>query len=118
VMRPGAWALLLVPDVKHAETVETPDITDPEELFRLYGQRDHVRAYGWDYLDRLREAGLETEVLRLHEVLTDETIHACRLLKFGEVEPIFLARPTAGSAGAGGVALSTAAPAPGATQPR
>lgn len=93
VMRPGAWAMLLVPDVQQATTFETPDVTDPEELFRLYGQHDHVRAYGWDYVDRLRDAGLETEVVRLDEVLTDETIRTCRLLKFGEVEPIFLARP-------------------------
>jgi SAM-dependent methyltransferase len=93
VMRPGAWALLLVPQIEGATTFETPDITDPDELFRLHGQRDHVRTYGWDYLDRLREAGLEPEMLRLDEVLTPETIRRCRLLKFGEVEPIFLARP-------------------------
>jgi SAM-dependent methyltransferase len=118
VMAPGAWALLLVPEVEHPTTSETPDITDPKELFRLYGQRDHVRVYGWDYLDRLREAGLETEVLRLGEVLTDETIHACRLRKFGEVELIFLARAAAVSSRTGGVGLGGTAPAPGATQPR
>jgi SAM-dependent methyltransferase len=94
VLRPGGWAMLLVPDVSDATTAETPDITDPDELYRIYGQHDHVRAYGWDYLDRLRDAGLETEVLRLDEVLTAETIRACRLLKFGTVEPVFLAHPT------------------------
>jgi len=93
VMGPGGWALLLVPEVREAETFETPDVTDPEELFRLHGQHDHVRTYGWDYLDRLRESGLETEVLRLDEVLTEETIRTCRLLKFGVVDPIFIARP-------------------------
>lgn len=104
VLRTGGWALLLVPDVKDAATFETPEITDPQELSRLHGQHDHVRTYGWDYLDRLRDAGLETEVLRLDTVLTDETIRTCRLLKFGEVEPVFLARPVPVPAAATAVA--------------
>lgn len=96
VLRPGAWAILLVPDVTSLRTVETPDITDPDEMLRLYGQRDHVRRYGWDYLDRLRDSGLEPEVVRFQQILSSETIRTCRLLKFGEVEPVFLARRTSG----------------------
>ena len=92
VLRPGGWAMLLVPDVRGAVTEESPELSDPEELLRLYGQRDHVRRYGWDYLDRLRGAGFTPEVVRLGQILTEETITLCRLVKFGEVEPLFLAR--------------------------
>lgn len=92
VLRPGGWAMLLVPDVHEPMTVESPEITDPEERLMLYGQRDHVRRYGWDYLDRLRAAGFAPEVIRLGDILPRETIEVCRLRKFGEVEPLFLAR--------------------------
>jgi SAM-dependent methyltransferase len=93
VLKPGGWAMLLVPDVHEATTSEDLNVTDPNERLRLYGQTDHVRTYGWDYVDRLSEAGLSTEVIRLGELLTPETIRLCRLVKFGEVEPLFIARP-------------------------
>lgn len=92
VLRPDGWAMLLVPDVQLPHTAETPDIDDPDEMLRLYGQRDHVRRYGWDYLDRLRDSGLEPEVIRLGGLITPATASVCRLLKFGEIEPLFLAR--------------------------
>ncbi len=93
VMRPGGWGMLLVPDVSEPTTQEDPSVTDPAERERLYGQSDHVRRYGRDYVDRLRAAGFATEVIRLEDHLTPETIEACRLRKFGEVEPLFLVRP-------------------------
>ena len=90
VLRPGGWAMLLVPDVREPHTAESPEVTDPEQRTLFYGQSDHVRRYGWDYVERLRKAGFDPEVVRLGEVLPEETIHTCRLVKFGEVEPLFL----------------------------
>jgi len=92
VLRPGGLAILLVPDVREERTVEDPSITDPDERRRLFGQDDHVRTYGWDYLDRLRSAGFEVEVVQLEEELGPDAIERHRLRKFGEVEPIFLGR--------------------------
>ena len=58
VLRPGGWAILQVPvDSARSETFEDPSIDDPAERLRLFGQEDHVRIYGGDYVDRLREAG-------------------------------------------------------------
>jgi SAM-dependent methyltransferase len=94
VLRPDGWAILLVPDVTAAMTAETPGITDPNEMLKLYGQRDHVRRYGWDYVDRLAEAGLRAEVVCLDTILGPQTVSVCRLLKFGVVEPLFLVRRT------------------------
>jgi SAM-dependent methyltransferase len=63
VLRPGGWALVLVPlDLQRAETLEDPLITDPDERERLYWQRDHVRLYGRDFPERLRDAGLDVVV--------------------------------------------------------
>ena len=56
VLRPGGWALLLAPDVRAEKTIEDPSIVDAAERRRLYGQADHVRRYGFDYLDRLLSA--------------------------------------------------------------
>ena len=90
VLRPGGWAILLVPDVHAETTVEDPSVTDPAERRRRFGQHDHVRVYGWDYLDRLGSAGFEVEVVEMERELSGEDIERHRLRKFGEVEPIFL----------------------------
>jgi SAM-dependent methyltransferase len=61
VLKPGGWALLLVP-ISAEHTIEDLSVTSPEERERLYGQRDHVRRYGPDYVDRLRSAGFTVKV--------------------------------------------------------
>jgi len=96
VLRSNAWALLQVPDMEGEKTLVTEEdstIDDPNERLRRFGQQDHVRRYGWDYLDRLAAAGLRVEVVRPEELFSVDTVQRCRLRKFGHVEPIFLARP-------------------------
>lgn len=94
VLKPSGWALLLVPEVHADVTEEEPTIADPEEQQRRFGQDDHVRRYGWDYVTRLEAAGLTVEVIRLETLLSEETIERERLRKFGEIEPVFVARPS------------------------
>jgi predicted SAM-dependent methyltransferase len=58
ILRPEGWALLLVPfDAARSETFEDPNVVDPKERERLFGQFDHVRVYGRDFKDRLEHAG-------------------------------------------------------------
>lgn len=64
VLKPDGWAVLLVP-VNAEKTREDPSVVDPAERLRLFGQKDHVRMYGPDYGDRLREAGFVVTVLRV-----------------------------------------------------
>jgi SAM-dependent methyltransferase len=92
VLKPGGWALLQVPDVAADRTDEDPSVTEPVERDRRFGQHDHVRRYGWDYVDRLREAGFSVEVARPESHLPEAVIERYRLRKFGEVEPIFVCR--------------------------
>jgi SAM-dependent methyltransferase len=92
VLKPGGWALLLVPDVRDAVTVEDPWIADPEEQLRRFGQHDHVRRYGWDYVKRLSAAGFEVTVERPDQLFDVRTIHRNRLERSGDLEPLFLAR--------------------------
>jgi SAM-dependent methyltransferase len=58
VLKPSGWAVLLVP-LYQPPTFEDPSVTDPDDRERLFGQHDHVRKYGPDYADRLREAGFD-----------------------------------------------------------
>lgn len=59
VLKPGGWAILQVPFFHPLKdhTLEDKRITDPAEREKLYGQNDHVRLYGKDYPDRIRQAG-------------------------------------------------------------
>ena len=70
-LKPGGWAVLNVP-VTVDETVEDPDETDPAERLRRFGQDDHVRRYGPDYADRLKEAGFRVTVRRPVDLLPSE----------------------------------------------
>jgi ubiquinone/menaquinone biosynthesis C-methylase UbiE len=90
VLKPGGWAVLQVPDVEATRTDEDADVTDPAERERRFGQHDHVRRYGWDYVGRLEEAGLSVVVERQETEIPPEIVEQCRLRKFGEVEPIFI----------------------------
>ena len=69
VLRPTGWAVLNVP-ITADTTVEDLSITDPAERLRLYGQHDHVRRYGPDYLARLEEAGFVVEVYSPGDLLS------------------------------------------------
>jgi SAM-dependent methyltransferase len=71
VLKPSGWALLLVP-ITADRTVEDPAVTDPSERLRRFGQEDHVRRYGPDYEDRLREAGFEVVVTEVSDLVGSE----------------------------------------------
>jgi SAM-dependent methyltransferase len=63
VLKPGGWAILQVPlDPQRASTYEDFTITSPAEREKHFGQVDHVRVYGLDYVDRLRSAGFTVKV--------------------------------------------------------
>lgn len=62
ILRPGGWGVVLSPvDYQRAETFEDDTITDPAERTRLFGQYDHRRVFGRDYVERLRSVGFEAE---------------------------------------------------------
>jgi SAM-dependent methyltransferase len=74
VLRPGGFALILVPiDLARDATLEDPAVTTPEQRVAAYWQADHVRLYGLDIADRLRDAGFSVTVERPAEELPPET---------------------------------------------
>jgi len=63
IMKPGGCAVLQVPIARAlAATIEDPAVTDAKERERRFGQYDHIRLYGRDYLRRLEEAGFSVTV--------------------------------------------------------
>jgi len=92
VLKPGGWAVLQVP-IRSDMTYEDPNVTDPSERERLFGQSDHVRVYGTDYRERLEESGLLVEVIPYHKNLSWR-----KLLMYGlryEKDDIYLCRKKA-----------------------
>lgn len=73
VLRSQGWAIISVP-VTADRTIEDPTITDPKARLRLFGQEDHVRCYGPDYVDRLRESGFYVQEFVPSELFSAEEI--------------------------------------------
>ena len=67
-LKSNGWAILLVP-ITVEETYEDPSIIEPKERLKVFGQEDHVRRYGPDFADRLREAGFSVEVTEVNDLV-------------------------------------------------
>ena len=86
VLKPGGFAILQVPiEMEKKETYEDPSITDPKERERLFGQYDHVRNYGIDYFDRLKQAGFTVKVDALFSTLSYKEVFKYGLYKDEEL---------------------------------
>jgi SAM-dependent methyltransferase len=75
VLKPGGWAILLVPFINPIPDVTFSDnsITDARERERIFGQADHVRKYGHDYAARLAQAGFTVDADRFAFSLDTDT---------------------------------------------
>jgi SAM-dependent methyltransferase len=89
VLKKGGWGIIQSPVYDLEKTVEDPNITDPVERERVFGQRDHVRKYGKDYAERLRQSGLQIEedafvtnlpnaLVQRHGLPEEEIVFVCR----------------------------------------
>jgi SAM-dependent methyltransferase len=63
ILKPGGFAIIDVPiDYSRAETYEDFNITSPEKRTEVFWQFDHLRLYGRDFPDKLRQAGFKVTV--------------------------------------------------------
>jgi SAM-dependent methyltransferase len=79
VLADGGLALVLVPYRPAVTTYEDPSITSPLDRMVAFGQQDHVRIYGNDLPERLREAGFEVEDRTAAELFDETTVGRCEL---------------------------------------
>lgn len=65
VLKKGGVGLLQVPMSNLlTKTIEDPSVNTSGERLKLFGQTDHLRLYGLDYKDRLRECGFRVELFK------------------------------------------------------
>jgi SAM-dependent methyltransferase len=82
VMKPGGFGIFQVPqDFSREVTYEDPTIITPEEREKHFWQYDHVRLFGLDYPNWLRDAGFTVEEYDPELNLTIEQIKRFRLMK-------------------------------------
>ncbi|WP_196890908.1 class I SAM-dependent methyltransferase [Aureivirga marina] len=88
VMKPNGFGIFQIPqDLSREETFEDFSITSPEERAKHFGQYDHVRVYGKDYFNKLRNAGFNVEEVNYNKKLTEELVDKYRLCK-NEILPV------------------------------
>lgn len=61
-LKPGGWIVISSPIQWDQKTFEDPTITSPEERLRAFGEKVHVRIYGYDLVDRLEECGFRVQL--------------------------------------------------------
>jgi predicted SAM-dependent methyltransferase len=82
VLKPRGWAIIMVPHFPEiGKTFEDFSVIDPAERLRLFGQEDHVRIYGDDFVSRLENAGFEVRVIRTADFLSAEEIARFNITK-------------------------------------
>jgi SAM-dependent methyltransferase len=88
VLKPGGLGVFQVPqDLTKEITFEDPTITDPKERAQLFGQYDHVRVYGLDYFDKLRDAGFVVHEIDYTKKIAPELVKRFCLTP-GELLPV------------------------------
>lgn len=78
VLKNSGWAIILVP-ITSQKTFEDASITSEIDRAKVFGQADHVRCYGLDYIDRLRDAGFFVEVFKIRDIVCDNEAKKMRL---------------------------------------
>lgn len=88
VMKPGGYGILQIPqDQSRATTFEDNNITDRAERAKIFGQYDHVRVYGLDYFDKLRQVGFKVDEVDYTSKISEEKVTRYCLAP-GEIIPV------------------------------
>ena len=88
VLKKGGFGIFQVPqDLKRDITFEDNSITDKKERAKIFGQYDHVRVYGKDYFDRLREIGFKVNEIDYTKKIALKKLERFCLMK-GEILPV------------------------------
>jgi SAM-dependent methyltransferase len=82
VLKPNGWAILQSPvDMTRETTLEDSRITAPEDRRILFGQDDHLRVYGRDYIERIKKNGFYVTEDTFAQQLPEKTIAKFGLIK-------------------------------------
>ncbi|MCI5120448.1 MAG: methyltransferase domain-containing protein [Candidatus Electrothrix sp. AUS4] len=107
VLNTNGWAILTVP-ITREKTFEDPSIVDPEERLKAFGQEDHVRCYGQDYVERLRDSGFYVEIITVDDLANSDELVRMGLKRGASGEIYFCTKQHSGEQGASPDGNSTA----------
>ncbi|MFN5181627.1 MAG: class I SAM-dependent methyltransferase [Bacteroidota bacterium] len=80
IIKPGGWGIFQVPqDINRNSTYEDKSIVTEEDREKHFWQKDHVRLYGLDYPDRLKNVGFRVEIIDFTKELSSELLDRYRL---------------------------------------
>jgi len=86
VLSAGGYAVLAVPQKDNLkETFEDPNIITPEDRTKAFGQWDHLRIYGDDFIEKLESVGFEVAAI-------DETNFSEKMIKKNVLFPPILSQ--------------------------
>jgi len=71
ILKADGKALIIIP-VERETTFEDPSVTEPEERLKIFGQRDHVRIYGADFINRLIESGFKVKTYLPKDIFSED----------------------------------------------
>jgi SAM-dependent methyltransferase len=77
ILRPNGIAILLVP-ISGRLTYEDPGIISPDQREKAFGQFDHVRSYGMDFIERVAKARFVVKTVTPFDLVDNQ-----ELLRFG-----------------------------------
>lgn len=81
VLKADGWAILAVPIMTENRTFEDPSVTDPAVRLEVFGQEDHVRRCGPDYVERIKKVGFRAEVIAPSRFLSARQISRMAIIK-------------------------------------
>ncbi|MGB3149550.1 MAG: class I SAM-dependent methyltransferase [Maribacter sp.] len=88
ILKPNGWGIFQIQqDINRQETFEDNSITDKKERAKIFGQYDHVRIYGMDYFEKLRNVGFKVEAVDYTKEIPILDVERYRLAK-GELIPL------------------------------
>ena len=71
VLKQNGFALLMVPILRE-KTFEDYSIKNPKDRLKVFGQEDHVRIYGFDFIERLKSVGFEVKMIKPLDIVSQE----------------------------------------------
>ncbi len=88
VLKKGGLGIFQIPqDLNRDISFEDNTITDKKERAKIFGQYDHVRIYGRDYFEKLREIGFKVSEVDYTCTFSDDDISRYCLAQ-GEIIPV------------------------------
>lgn len=88
ILKPGGMGIFQIPqDLSREKTFEDNSITDKKQRAEIFGQYDHVRVYGQDYFDKLRNIGFKVIEEGYTNKIPPESVEKYCLAK-GEIIPV------------------------------